>query len=240
MDAKRFLAVFVAVATIFFGSCKDELTLPATVHFEFGMVTFQNEDPAQGGQKNNVPSPNRYAIDSGVLRVDAIEFDGRRSHGKDVYFISNFSEAIVSQLESQSSNIKVDFDIPQGEYNRVDITLHLVNGTDIPFRLEGAFSYGQSNVIPIHFEYAYTEEITIRAKPKVGTSIILSKEKVSNARVIVDTEFLFRFLNPGVIANANRVVQGGEEIILINQLNNVDVFNQVANRFSKSISVEFE
>jgi hypothetical protein len=63
---------------------------------------------------------------------------------------------------------------------------------------------------------------------------------VTNAKVVVDTEFLFRFLNPGVIASAVRVTQGGEEVILINQLNNVEIFNQVASRFSSSISVVFE
>jgi hypothetical protein len=154
--------------------------------------------------------------------------------------MSNFSEKIVSQLDTQSANIKVEFDIPQGEYNRVDITLHLGEGNNTPLRLEGQFTYGQSNTIPIHFEYAYTDKITIRAKPKNGTNIILSKDNVSNAKVIVDAEFLFRFLNPGVIANATRVNQGGQETILINHLNNVEIFNQVANRFNNAITVIFE
>jgi hypothetical protein len=236
MIAKRFF-IIIAIALVLV-SCKDELTLPAKVHFDFGMVIFQNEDPAKGQQKTS--SPNRYSIESGELTIEAIEFDGRRNQGKDVYFMSNFSEKIVSQLDTQSANIKVEFDIPQGEYNRVDITLHLGEGNNTPLRLEGQFTYGQSNTIPIHFEYAYTDKITIRAKPKNGTNIILSKDNVSNAKVIVDTEFLFRFLNPGVIANAARVNQDGQETILINHLNNVEIFNQVANRFNNAITVIFE
>lgn len=236
MIAKRF---FIIIAMpLLLVSCKDELTLPAKVHFDFGMVIFQNEDPAQGQQKTN--SPNRYSIERGELTIEAIEFDGRRNQGKDVYFKSNFSEKVVSQLHSQTSNVRVEFDIPQGEYNRVDLTLHLGAGADAPFKLEGQFSYGQSASIPIYFEYAYTDEITIRGKSKHGANIILSRGNVTKAKVVVDTEFLFRFLNPGVIASAVRVTQGGEEVILINQLNNVEIFNQVASRFSSSISVVFE
>lgn len=236
MIAKRFFIILIIALVL--ASCKDELTLPAKVHFDFGMVIFQNEDPVQVQQKTN--SPNRYSIERGELTIEAIEFDGRRNQGKDVYFMSSFPEKVVSKLESQSSNVKVDFDIPQGEYNRVEITLHLSGDADAPLRLQGQFTYGQSNIIPIHFEYAYTDQITIRAKPMNGTNIILSKDNVSNAKVIVDAEFLFRFLNPGVIANAERVSQDGQETILINHLNNVEIFNQVANRFNNAITVIFE
>lgn len=236
MIPKRYF--FLAAMVLLLGSCKDELTLPAKVHFDFGMVVFQNPAPTKDVPKNN--SPNRYTINKGELTLESIEFDGRRNQGKDVYFKSNFSENVVSQLHSQTSNVRVEFDIPQGEYNRVDITLHLGAGADAPFKLEGQFSYGQSASIPIYFEYAYTDEITIRGKSKQGANIILSKNNVTSAKVVVDTEFLFRFLNPGLIASAVRVTQAGEEVILINQLNNVEIFNQVASRFSSSISVVFE
>ena len=236
MIARKYIVLLVLL--FLFASCKDELTLPTSVYFDFGMISFLNEEPAQNNQK--VGGNNRYTIESGELIVEAIEFDGKRNQGEDVYFMSSFTNKVIAQLDTHTSNFDVEFDIPQGEYNRVEVTLHLGNGDESPLKLQGQFAQGQSGSFPVRFEYPYTDRITIRARPQNGTNIVLSKDKLTTARVVVDTEFLFRFLNPGLIANAARVTREGQEVILINHQHNVDVFNQVANRFSNSISVVSE
>ncbi len=232
---KLILLLLVAAGLV---SCKDELTLPAKVDFKFGMVSFLNEDYES---KSSIKSSSvRYKIEHGELVVDAIEFDGRRDQGKDIYFISNLSQKIVAELDQEKTNIAVKFDVPQGSYHRIDITLHLASNSGAPLVLVGSLTHGQSASVPIRFEYGFADEISIRAKAKSGTNIVISRDRVTTAKVIVDTEFLFRFINPRVIALADMVEVDGVQTLLINQRHNVSIFNQVANRFNNSVSVIFE
>jgi len=231
---------------------KDELTLPTKVVFEFGMVPFhsgniysstKNSDPSPylaPDPAQDPPIPNQYKIDKGVLIIEAIEFDGRRTQGEDIYFMSDLPDKIVSTLDKELTNIGVTFDIPQGEYNRIEVTLHMGVDSSLPFVLEGDFSLNPFTTIPIRFEYAFADRVTIRAKPKTGNNIILRKDTPTTARVMVDTGFMFRLINPGIIATADLVRVSEEDVVLINSSHNVNIFNQVANRFHNSISVVFE
>jgi hypothetical protein len=235
------VAWFIIIVILFFAafSCKDELTLPAKVSFKFGMEPYYAEENGTD-QKIYASNPNKYTIDKGQLVIEAIEFDGRRDQGKDVYFISDFSQKVESVLNTETSSIEVEFDIPQGVYNRIDVTLHLGNNGNSPLILEGTFNFGPFTELPIRFEYGYADVITVRAKPKSGSNIVLSKDNPSKVRVVIDSGFLFRFINPSVIANADRVNMNGIEVMLINSTNNINTFNQIANRFNNSISVIFE
>ena len=236
MIVRKLLFLIAVVAGLV--SCKDELTLPAEVDFKFGMVPFTNDD-AEAKSAGKSPSVG-YAIDHGEFVVEAIEFDGRRDQGKDVYFISNLSQKIVAELDKETTNIAVKFDVPQGSYNRIDIILHLGRNSDAPLVLIGNLNQGQAASVPIRFEFGFADEISIRAKAKSGTSIVISRDKVTSAMVVVDTEFLFRFINPRVIALADMVDVDGVQTLLINHQRNVSIFNQVASRFHNSISVVFE
>jgi hypothetical protein len=202
------------------------------------MEPFSSEE----GDSKSSKSQIRYNIEKGIMIIDAIEFDGSRNRGKDIYFTSNLSSKVVSNLETESSNISVKFDIPQGEYNRVDVTIHLgtSNSNPVPIVFEGTFTGGPYSDVPVRFEYGFADQITIRAKPKFGTNIVLSKDKPTTAKVIVNTEYMFRFINPGTIASADKVNINGTETILINNQRNINVFNQVANRIDKAFSIVFE
>ncbi len=231
--------VFAFLATL--SSCKkDELTLPADVTFSFGMLSVYADgtEVVRGYEENS--ASNSFTIDKGFLAIEAIEFDGRRDEGKDVFFISDLGNQILADLDSESTNIDVRFDIPQGVYNRIDITLHLCSVKNASLILEGDVSWGNQNSVPIRFEYCYADQVRVRAKPRSGNSIVLQKDKLSKARVELDAQFMFRFINPSILSEATLVKIEGKDVLLINSKNNIDIFNQIANRLGNSFSVVFE
>ncbi len=227
---------------LFLTSCaKDELTLPAEVNFVFGMICHQSCETDQPKSTSQINMNDNFSIDQGKIVIDAIEFDGRREKGKDVYFISNFASAIIADLENHTTSNSVRFDIPQGEYNKIDITFHLGNTQELPIVLQGTLNIGANTQIPIRFEFMYNEQFQIRAKGRqFGQNIILRKDKPSTATALLDAEFLFRFINIGMIINADLINLNGVDVLLINNQHNVSIFNQLANRLHNSLTITFD
>lgn len=240
---------FLYLAIVFaFSSCiKDELTLPAGVSFKFDMLSHQSEDEEEdedenGGLKSFTLFPSGlFSIDKGTLVVDAIEFDGRREEGQDVYFSSDFPGPVFARLEEQSTNFDIRFDIPQGIYNRIDITIHLDTSQQPSLILEGSLKIGIFEPVLIRFEYNFPDQVPVRAvSARPGQNIVLRKDQPSTATVLIDAGFLFRFVNMGILANADRIDVNGAKIILINNQYNTLIFNQLGSRIQGSIAVVFE
>ena len=231
------LIIILVLPTFIFTSCiKDELTLPTEVNFKFGIEPHEQEED---GLKSNYPSTNSVIINNGTLTIDAIEFDGKRNEGKDVFFISNFSEIIIANLESQTTNRSVRFDVPQGIYNQVDITLHLTDRHS-SLILEGNVSVASQGQRKVRFEYNYSDIVRVRATSNNDQSIVLKKDTRTTVNVIVDAGFLFRFINPNAIANGDIVNNNGQDLILINEINNINLYNQLASRIDNSFKIVFE
>ncbi len=205
------------------------------------MVSAYNDSEAKNYHYyQNAYSPY-FLIESGVFVVDAIEFDGKREEGKDIYFISDFSEPVVAALSDQKTNFDVEFDIPQGVYKKIDIVFHINNSENIPLILEGVYKGGNIEK-KIRFEYNHSEQISVRAsnKQEGQNNIILRKDKQSIAFAIVDADYIFRFIGVGQILNAQTSIIDGEPFVIINSQNNIDIYNNVASRLNKSITVVFE
>jgi hypothetical protein len=239
---KKYILLLVLPAVFILNSCiKNELTLPSKVEFNFGLEPLVSEDGLKGNSFELKSVLNQVTLDKGSLVLDAIEFDGKREEGKDVFFISNFKESLVADLSSQTTNFKVDFDIPQGVYNRIDINLYLSDLQETSFIIEGVIKIGVIQEIPVRFEYDFPDKINVRASAnQPGQNIVLRKDKSSLATVLIDIGFLFRFINPGVIANADIVEIEGIDVILINKEYNIELFNQIATQISNSFSIVFE
>ncbi len=217
-------------------SCvKDELTLPAEVEFKFGMLSYLNKD------SNLETSAERYySIDKGTLIIDAIEFDGIRRDGKDVYFISDFPFPLVANLKDQKTNFDVRFDIPQGVYDRIDISLYLSNSRTSPLLLEGRMKTSELTQTPVRFEYNFTEQLNIRTIAKSAQTIVLRKDKLSVAMVTVDAEALFRLTNYLTLNSAEISMVDKTNVLLISEQNNTSIFSQLANRINNAFTVSFE
>lgn len=235
--------ILLFVFSLSLNSCqKDELTLPAKVYFTFGL-----EPHHESGLKNQTagsaanPPFGQLDIDMGVLMVRAIEFDGKREQGRDVYFVSDFETPLQIMLGDDEEGVEVSFDIPQGSYNKIDLGIHLgdFNTTDLPsLTLAGNMVLPNSQSVYVRFEYHFDDIIVVRSRGRVASqNILLRKDKISTANVELDVPFLFRFINMGELMSGQFVNENGNDVLVINEQYNQGLFNKIANRLNNAFSV---
>ncbi len=237
--------VFILLLVFIFSmnSCqKDELTLPAKVYFTFGLEPLQESGLKNQSTESDANPPfGQLDIDMGAMVVRAIEFDGKREQGRDVYFISDFDAPLQIMLGKHEDNVEVSFDIPQGSYKKIDIGFHLgdFNGTGLPsLTLEGNMVLPNSQSVYLRFEYHFDDIIVVRSRGSVANeNILLRKDKVSTATVEIDVPFLFRFINMGELMSGQFAHENGNEVLVINEHKNQALFNKLANRLNNAFSV---
>ena len=248
---KTTLLFLLAAALLLPVSCrKDPLTKPVRVNVEFGLSAFVLEDGVSAaengtaalpdgttalseGQTGNVP----LRMDNGTLVIAAIDFDGRREQGEDVFFTYTPPQPVVADLGAESTNLPVHFDIPQGVYTRIELTLHLGTEQLAPLMLSGVLDRGPFNNVPVRFDYRFSETIRVVGRGKHQQNVVLTDDKQSVARVELDVESVFRLVNLGMVMNASLVSEGGESLILIDNSNNLPIFNMIANRLGNAFSL---
>lgn len=232
---KRAYILVVLITAVSLFSCeKDELKLPSKLNIEFDMDAFSLEDAApKGGQL--------LVIDESSLIINTIEFDGKREQGDDYFFASSFEIPVEAQMHTGSSNQNISFDIPQGIYNNIEMNIKIGDKEKTALRLKGKLSKGPFEDIPVVFEYSFSEEIRVRAEDRQGNrQIIMRKDRPSTAQITMDAPGLCRLLNMGMIMMADQTVVNGEQMILINNTQNTEIFNIMATRLDQSLRVIFE
>ena len=231
---KKIFLLFCIITVVASTSCEeDELKLPAEVNIAFDMYSFNLGDDAKGDPV--------FTVDEGYLVINTIEFDGDREQGDDYFFSSTFKELLQAEMHTGKINQDVSFDIPQGEYNMIELNLILGDGVNPALLLKGSFQKGPFENVPVLFEYSFQEEVRLRAVNKAGNrQIILRKDAPCTATILLNAPFMFQFLNMGLIRNADYYIIAEEETIIINNQKNTDIFNLLATRLDKSLQVIFE
>ncbi len=245
MQTYLYKVVSLLIFLLLLTSCeKDELTLPAEVNFEFEFIAHEDGIIGNGPKKlssNLQQPPGKIEIDQGTLVIESIVFDGRRQEGEDVFFTSDLSEPVVVNLQTEESNKPLKFDIPQGIYNRIEIDIELDGNNKLPLVLEGNFKKGPLEEFPVRFEYDISEKIRVRAKPAGNIdNIVLKKDTPSIAKVRVDANSIFQLVNMSMINDANITDIDGEEVLLINNESNGNMYSIISARIDKSFDVIFD
>lgn len=235
IDRQKFPGWKIFILFVFFVitiACeKEEYTLPAQVEFEF--LLKQPEAATK--------SINEVHFSTGYMVVENIQFDGVRSEGEDVYFMSEFEQPVVCNLSDGSSSEKIDFDIPQGLYKHIKLRIYIkVLDTLSAFSMEGMYNRDTGDPVPVQFEFPMDERLQIIANSGNGNSeIVLNKDEISKATVEVDANYLFQLVNENLWSRADISIIDDKEVILVNPDNNHHIFNIVGNRLEKSISTVF-
>jgi hypothetical protein len=244
--ARWFILTSFAASLLVISCAKDELTLPAKVYFGYGFLSHQEEltkaSPESETLKSNLPPGfhgGKLEINKGTLMIRSLEFDGRRDEGRDVYFASDLREPLIVNLEDATGNQELSFDIPQGVYNMIEIHIHPGGSTAPPLVLEGTISRGAAHVITVRFELDIYEKLRIRAEPYESDKIVLRRDVPSYALIVVDAASMFRFIHPTMFRDAVLTDIGGVPTLLINSITNKELFNALATRVEKSISIVF-
>lgn len=210
----------------------DELKEPANVSLKISMVGQEADDD----NKKNF-NTSQLKIRGGNLVVTEIEMEGKRSDAEDYYFSHVFDEILIAELKHNRLNQKVDFNIPQGIYDRLKVTLH-VNKTDTSdgLILRGKYSmpgFGEKNIEFCFFNQH--EVLEMYAEPAAeNKQISLKKGENKTLEIQLNVQQIFRYLNPQVLQNANVIDTEEGEKIIISEQHNTEIFYNLISRIEKS------
>ncbi len=232
---KKILLVSGLVCIIGFSSCeKDESTKPVKVNFDFAMEPYYLVDTTAKGE-------GALTIDQGTLFINTIEFDGRREDAQDYYFTSPFETTLQVDMHTGYASQQVTFDVPQGVYDKIELVFSLGNEENQAILVKGIFQQSIEEGIPVWFEYNFQDQVRVKAKNEDDEDqIVLTKSGPETVTVMLDASFLFRLVNLGRILKAERVQIEGEDVILINNEVNTDLFSLLVSRLDISFRVTFE
>ena len=238
----RINLLFLYLPLLFFLSCgKDPSTLPAKVNMNFGMIPLgQEESLKEASLDNNGENGVYLSITDGTLVINRIDFEGRRESAEDVFFTAHFDPPIIVDLGEGSSSRYVQFDIPQGVFERMEFIFHLGAPGHLPLVMTGVANLPQFGEKLIRFEYQYPEPISTIAQSPEENTIVLKKDVVSQTSVLISAEKLYRLVNIGLLVSSEVSNPTQGETIVINQDMNSPIFNVVANRLSQSLEVIIE
>ncbi len=242
MIVRKSIVLFAGILLIFITACEKLMDtspekLPAKLEFEFAIDAFESEEADDNTGSQVVKNQSKFTIDHGFLAIENIEFDGRRKHGAtNVYFMSDFPETINLNLTGELLQTDIAFDIPQGQYTMVELTFHLGDDHYPSLVMEGSFQRGNHEPIAVRFEYAYREQIRVKAKNYGGQQeVVFKKDEVSVAEVCIDTQSLVRLINFGMLMNAEVVIIDGREVLLINADTNPGLYNSISARLNQAL-----
>ena len=211
-------------------SCsKEDFTKPAVVQFEFQLNMEENEGKF-------------LKFEQGDFIFNTIEFEGERETGGDVFFVSPFDDPVVADLDQKTVNQSVDFDIPQGIYQRITITFEKEETVDEPtVRYEGIYNSAKKVDIPVIVEINLNEAIEVKAESvSGGNEIVLKEETPSTAEITLDPVFMFQLVNSRTLESADITEVDGVSTIVINENSNEVIYDRLIDRLEKSTFAVFK
>jgi hypothetical protein len=226
----RFLYyLYLLVPLLILPSCiKDDLTKPAEVTFQFLL--------------NNEQKDGKFLdFEAGTMVIKEIGFEGYRESGEDVFFTSDFENVIMADLATGATTELIKFDIPQGIYDHINLTIEIdKNNEDPSLTLNGTYNSANHGFIPVRFDFDINDILNLNPKPGQGKNkIVLNKDIPSTAEVMLSTGFMFQVVNSRMLESAEITQQNGEAMIVISKDLNQHIFNAVVNRLEKSTTALF-
>ena len=231
---KKIILLFCIGLLIGLGSCdKDELKVPVKVYIDFDMYTFVMEDEAKGDPV--------LTVDEGFLVISGIEIDGDRDEGEDYFFESVFDPSLFVDLQTEIASQEVSYEFPQGIYKKIEFNLTIGDEENDALSLRGICHKAPLENVPLQFDYPISEILQVGATNIDGKKeIVLTKEGITTATIILDVPNLFKLFNWGMIRQAELTTIDDEDVLVINNETNTNIFNILAIRLEQSMQVVFE
>lgn len=205
----------ILILGIFACSKVNQWKQPTKINFNVALVDLSSLD----GKLN---------FEKGYCSLKSLNFDGNRTEGADVYFTKEY-DSFLDVTFGNSTNEALEFDIPQGAYNSIMITL-VSNSNDRPnLVLEGKYEDITGKKHPIRFELEENETFIIEGKSldNSNNSINLLSDAPTNATITLSSSQLFSKVTESLLASAESVNFNGVNTILINSTINKPIYDLV-------------
>lgn len=191
--------------------------------------------------KENPSSLNGQLVISSIkMELESFSFEGDREKGDDVLFTNTYSGNEKITFGELSEIGFMDFEIPQGEYKRIDIELDLDSESQESIVIEGSYTDNNAQTTPILFVFDDDDKYRIRAEDDTGESdIILDTDVPSRVKILMDASYIFSVIPQSQFENATISNVNGNSTILINDSVNEDIYDLIIDRLEESLQVRF-
>jgi hypothetical protein len=176
----------------------------------------------------------------GTFVLEYFDFEGKRKQGDDVYFTKDFTNGLSIPFNGSQPVSELEFMIPQGEYERIDVGMRTFDDNNtICILVEGTYTYTGGGSIPFRFEFEDSEQFKIRAENDNGGNIVLDKDVLSPAKIVLDPDHWFEVVPISYFENADTFNVNGTNTIVINKNDNDNIYNLVVDRIDETALIVF-
>lgn len=220
----RYILISLLILTQF--SCgKEDFTEPSPTSFSFILT----------GASENI---DHLSFSKIQLLITEFEFEGVRQNAPDFFFEEVFDEQLNLQWPAVVTSL--DFEIPQGVYETVEISFRLSESSE-SVMVEGIYrSLERDRNILLSAELGEAIALELSAVHTDGsTSISFDKGTVNRASIQFDATGLFATIDRERMESA--VGQLAEnEILTISNSINTDIYQILKSQLMNYISITFE
>ncbi len=246
-----FGALLVLLLTGFAGCSKDELTEPATLHFQATIST----TTAMGGM---------LVIDRLELNISKLDISGRRVNENDMYFTRSLNKETGYFTLLPETSAAITLQIPQGAYETL-VFYTTLREEDYEFEfgsdgdddetgdlqeyitkakpgllLTGRYTNGDVTFPVVVSLNDDIRRIAIDATQNGMPSVILQKEIVSQATLILDPTYLFVPITSTALESARAFPLNSEQAVVISEEYNAAIYSQLAGRIQGAVTLTIQ
>ena len=132
-------------------------------------------------------------------------------------------------------NSSLVYQIPQGVYDYMQIKVNIVaNGSNPAIILNGTYRQAPSLTKNVVFTHNANESIQIIGESSDNGGIVLTKSKTEKIDIVFDAIYWFETLTSDQLSNAETTIINDQETILIDNANNVSLYEIVISRMNNS------
>ncbi len=239
-------AILAGALLISLPSCnEDEFIEPVTVNLQITMTHTQAFEQPGGS-----PMKDKLEFNEGNFSLASVEFDGERQNNDNHYFSREFTDIVVADLMGGELNQPVTFDIPQGSYNHIRLTLHTAGGdTASALTFKGKWKHPSGNnatadsdgpgeeEIPIELNFfSQSEAIPLTLhKEDNGQQIVFKGDNWNTLEITINMAHLFRYFNPGRLRQAEVHGTGNQRKIIVSAKHNQELYYSLVERVERSM-----
>lgn len=179
---------------------------------------------------------------SGNMIIREIDFAGDRKKGGGVNFSNSISNGSVVNFNDGTSLPAIHYDIPQGTYNKINLTIKSFDEDPSPsLSLKGYYVEDGSDSIQLVYEFHSGENFSVTGKSNSGSSqIVLIEDQPSICKITFDPNYWFDTVTENLLDSAEVTDVNGISTIIINESKNAVIYNIISGRIAEATKAVFQ
>ncbi len=231
-------AMLIAIAT--FGmSCSENDDIPSQGDGKLGFALLLKDNG--NTNSNSRTLENRLVIEDGFIQVKELELklEGRNENGRFEKEIEiKFRDIKKVNLDRFNSEVDFFINIPEGEYQEIDVELDLIDYRNEPsIFLAGTFRKNDESIIPLRFEH-FGDVIDFEVEIEAKNGGYFSVDRINNPLALLEINAFNWFSN--VTDDELENADTSDGVIVISNNQNRDLYRKIRNSIEASSEIEIE